>query len=212
MDSITIIQQSVAPLCCMNRIIPLKKNIWKTKPYKAQSALPHAICYLPGVGGMKSSAVLLVWYIFPALEGSVAICHIWSSDVFCFSFHSFWGIEKPCCMLSVTSCGYIYLALSHQCTMLYLHKKEECVCVCVWVCLVCLGQRLHSTACAAMNKTSSTSATGFASHSSLFCICFVLSHILRRCEGDTIKQAFQWQQLLRAHTNTFLLMFWIAEC
>lgn len=116
-----------------------------------------------------------------------------------FSPHCFWSIEKARCKLSVTSCGSIYLPLSHRCTILYLHKKAECVCVWVWlvavlVCLVCTGQRQQGTASAAMNKSSSsaTSFFSFSSLCSLFCVCLVLSQILHRCEGDTIKQAFHW--------------------
>lgn len=45
------------------------------------------------------------------------------------SSHCFWSIEKAGCVLSVTSCGSITLSLSHQCTILYLHKKVPCVCV-----------------------------------------------------------------------------------
>lgn len=45
-------------------------------------------------------------------------------------------------MLSVTSCGSIYPSLSHQCTILYLHKKEECVCACVSVTRRSIGSAL----------------------------------------------------------------------
>lgn len=109
---------------------------------------------------MKSSAVLPVLYLIPALESSVVILHSQhAAALFFFSSHCFWSIEKAHCVLSVTSCGSIYLSLSHQCTILYLHKKG-CVCVCVslseWVWLVaalvrlvCTGRGRRSTASAA---------------------------------------------------------------
>lgn len=147
---------------------------------------------------MKSSVVFLLFYLLQALEGSVVILHRWcTTGLIFFSPPALLNYWKGLLLLSLTSCATIHLALSRQCTILYLHKKEECVFVCEW------DQWQYWFASPAGQRR----LLQWTTHQ----LCSLCSSLLR-CSRSFSDPVLLWRWHSQTGVPKLILMFWMAGC